>query len=70
MRDKLLSGRWLMTIGATLSMLAMVISDCIVACSGASTPLPFSPEAIFAVIAAVTTFYFSKPPEVQPPKAP
>ena len=64
--DKILSGRWILTIISGIAMLLMVLADVIVIIKNPSvTSLPFSPEALFAIISAVTAFYFSKPSDIQ-----
>lgn len=60
--DKILSGRWILTIISGIAMLLMVLADVIVIIKNpAVTNLPFSPEALFAIISSVTAFYFLKP---------
>lgn len=60
--DKILSGRWILTIISGIALLCMVITDLIVIIKNpAITNLPFSPEALFSIISSVTAFYFLKP---------
>ena len=62
--DKLSSGRWLITMFAGISLLGMTFADIIIAVHNPDVnALPFSPEALFAIISSVAAFYFSKPPE-------
>lgn len=62
--DKLSSGRWLITMFAGVSLLGMTFADIIISVHNPDVnTLPFSPEALFAIISSVAAFYFSKPPE-------
>jgi hypothetical protein len=65
--EKIMSGRLWMTIGATVSLILMVWSDCKIAMLNPTAAVPFPPAAIFAVISAVCAFYFSRPPELPKP---
>lgn len=63
MRDKLFSGRWLLTLFSGLALLSMTATDVVVAIRSPEASLPFSAEALFAIVSAVVAYYFSKPPE-------
>lgn len=62
-KDKISSGRWLITMFAGLSFLGMTYADVNIAIHHPEAKVPFSPEALFAIISSVAAFYFSKPPE-------
>ena len=62
--DKAMSGRWLLTISAGLSLMLFVIADCAMAFYG--IPPVIDPMALLGIISIVITFYFAKPPEVKP----
>ncbi len=65
--DKLSSGRWLITMFSGLALLGMTYADVNVAISHPEAKIPFSPEALFAIISSVAAFYFSKPPDGKEP---
>jgi hypothetical protein len=60
-RDKISSGRWLITMFAGLSFLGMTYADVNIAIHHPEAKIPFSPEALFSIISSVAAFYFSKP---------
>jgi len=61
------SGRWLLTVISGLCLLGMTLTDCYVAYMalgkpGTTVTLPFSVEALLAIITAVFMAYFGKTP--------
>ncbi len=66
-KDKISSGRWLITMFAGLSFLGMTYADVNIAIHHPEAKIPFSPEALFAIISSVAAFYFSKPPSEEKP---
>lgn len=67
MTDRLSSGRWLLTMFSGLAFLGMTYADVSVAIRSPDASLPFSPEALFAIISSVAAFYFSKPSDIKEP---
>ena len=59
------SGRWLLTVTAGLCLFSMTLADCWYVYAGKFTTsgsLPFSVEALLAIITAVFMAYFGKAP--------
>lgn len=66
MTEKFSSGRWLLTMFSGIVLMGMAYADVHVAIRSPDSTLPFSPEALFAIISSVSAFYFSKPTENTP----
>ena len=64
-KDKASSARWLLTLFSGIAFLTMTLADVYVVVCYPKVELPFSPEALFAIVSAVVAFYFSKPPETK-----
>jgi hypothetical protein len=47
-------------------LMGMAYADVYVAINRPEATMPFSPEALFAIISSVSAFYFSKPTESTP----
>ena len=66
MTEKFSSGRWLLTMFSGIVLMGMAYADVHVAIARPEATMPFSPEALFAIISSVSAFYFSKPTENTP----